>query len=77
MPIFGPLVNILKSRKVIVGAITFLVDVLIAYLPALNSSEDVLIAAFTALALAIIGGIAYEDGKAKAAGIFPAPGETE
>lgn len=66
-PIFGPLLSLLRSRKFMVALMTILVDVLIAYLPALESIQTELLAVLTAVGMALVAAIAYEDGKVKEA----------
>lgn len=62
---FGPISLLIRSRKFQIGAATLLANVIIALIPETESYRAEMIASFTAIALALIGGIAYEDGKAK------------
>jgi hypothetical protein len=69
VPIIGPLVNLLRSRKFLVGFLALALDVIIAYIPDLEGQrETIMQAATTVIAALIILGIAYEDGMAKSAG---------
>lgn len=52
---------LLKSRKVIVSLCALAVSLLIAAVPELATYRSELLAVITGLALALIGGIAYED----------------
>jgi hypothetical protein len=61
MPIVGPILLALRSRKVIVALVSILVAVLVAYVPELRAVQDALIVLIGSLALAVIGGIAWED----------------
>lgn len=60
-PIWTPLVLLLKSRKVIVSLCALLMNLLVTALPALEPYRGELMTVITGLALALIGGIAYED----------------
>lgn len=60
-PIWTPLLLLLKSRKVIVSLCALLLNLLIAALPELEPLRGELMTVITGLALALIGGIAYED----------------
>ena len=60
-PILTPLALLLKSRKVIVSLCALLMNVLVTALPALEPYRGELMTVITGLALALIGGIAYED----------------
>ena len=66
-PVVGPLLSLLRSRKFMVTLMTVAVDLLIAYVPALEPVRAELLAVFTAVGLALVAAIAYEDGKAKEA----------
>jgi len=57
-----PILLLLKSRKVIVSICALLLNLLIIAVPELEPLRGELMTVITALALALIGGIAYEDG---------------
>ncbi len=61
MPIVGPILNLLRSRKFMVALMTLIVDVVIAYVPALAEVQEPLLAVFTAIGVALVAAIAYED----------------
>ena len=61
-PIIGPLVNLLKSRKFMTAVMTILVDVVIAYVPALEPVRGELLTVFTTVGSILIAAIAFEDG---------------
>ena len=67
-PIFGPLIQLLRSRKFIVAIVAVLIDVVIVFVPSLEVVRTELLAVVTALASMLIGSIAYEDGQEKSAG---------
>lgn len=60
-PILTPVLALLRSRKFIVGVVALVINLLIAVVPDLAAFRDQLMAVVTGLALALIGGIAYED----------------
>ncbi len=60
-PIVTPLIALLKSRKVIVSLCALLLNLLVAAVPNLAPLRGELTTVITGLALALIGGIAYED----------------
>lgn len=60
-PILTPVLALLRSRKFIVGVVALLINLLIVAIPNLEAFRDQLMAVVTGLALALIGGIAYED----------------
>ncbi|MEO8394958.1 MAG: hypothetical protein ABI700_18320, partial [Chloroflexota bacterium] len=60
-PILAPILALLKSRKVIVSLCALLLNVIVAALPTLAPYRTELMTVITGLALALIGGIAYED----------------
>jgi hypothetical protein len=64
-PILDPLIALLRSRKFMIGVMTLVVDLLIAYLPALEPVRAELLTVFTLVGSVLIGAIAYEDGKEK------------
>jgi hypothetical protein len=64
-PILGPLLGLLRSRKFMVVLATLVVDVLIAYVPALEPVRNELLAVVTLLGSLLVAAIAYEDGQAK------------
>lgn len=61
VPLIGPLLTLLRSRKFLIALITLLVDVLVIYHPALEPVQNELIAVFTAIGSVLIASIAYED----------------
>ena len=65
LPLLGPIINLLKSRKFMVAVITLVVNMLVAQFPALESVQVELIAVLTALGVALMGAIALEDAAAK------------
>ncbi|MBN1122788.1 MAG: hypothetical protein JXJ17_17055 [Anaerolineae bacterium] len=66
MPIIGPILRLLHSRKFMVVLMTLVVDIVIAYVPAFESVEESLLAVFTVIGTALVASIAYEDaGRAK------------
>lgn len=67
-PVIGPLVGLLRSRKFMVALMTLVVDVLIAYVPALEPARGELITVFTLIGGLLVAAIAYEDGQAKGVG---------
>jgi hypothetical protein len=60
-PIIGPILNLLRSRKFMVALMTLIVDVVVAYVPALAEVQDPLLTVFTAIGLVLVAAIAYED----------------
>src|SRR4051812_5971089 len=60
-PIIAPLVALLKSRKVIVSLCALLLNFVVTAVPTIATYRGELMAVITGLALALIGGIAYED----------------
>lgn len=63
-PILSPVLALLKSRKFIVAVVALVINLLIAAAPGLEAFRTELVTVVTGLALALIGGIAYEDGAA-------------
>lgn len=63
-PILTPVLALLKSRKFIVAVVALVINLLIAAAPGLEAFRTELVTVVTGLALALIGGIAYEDGAA-------------
>lgn len=63
-PILTPILSLLKSRKFIVAVVALIINLLIAAAPGLEAFRTELVTVVTGLALALIGGIAYEDGAA-------------
>lgn len=63
LPLFTPLMDLLRSRKFLVGVGTLIANMVVAQLPSLQGSEDALIAVLTIVGSVLIGSIAYEDGK--------------
>lgn len=68
-----PILLLLKSRKVIVSLSALLLNLLIVAVPELAPLRGELMTVITALALALIGGIAYEDGARTARGAAALP----
>ncbi len=66
-PVLGPLLGLLRSRKFMVALMTLAVDVLIAYVPALEAARGELLTVFTLIGGVLVAAIAYEDGQAKGA----------
>jgi hypothetical protein len=62
-PILGPILGLLRSRKFMVALMTLIVDVLIAYAPALEPVQVELLAVFTLIGSLLVGAIAYEDAR--------------
>jgi hypothetical protein len=62
-PIIDPLLNLLRSRKFLVAVFTLVIDVLVAYIPALEPARAELLVIFTLVGSILVGAIAYEDGK--------------
>ena len=60
-PIVGPLLSLLRSRKFMVAVLTLVVDVLVAYVPALEPARAELLTVFTLVGTALVAAIAYED----------------
>lgn len=66
-PIVGPIVRLLGSRKFMVAVLTILVDVLVAYIPALEAARSELLTVLTVIGTALVAAIAYEDGQSRKA----------
>ncbi|HEC23427.1 MAG TPA: hypothetical protein ENI95_10985 [Chloroflexi bacterium] len=66
MPFVGPLLKLLRSRKFMVAVMTLVIDVLIAYAPALEPVRGELLSVFTLVGSLLVAAIAYEDGQSKA-----------
>jgi hypothetical protein len=66
LPLLGPLLGLLRSRKFLVAVVTLLVDMLVAQVPELEAVRTEIITAITLVGTLLIGSIAYEDGKEKA-----------
>ena len=60
-PFVTPILLLLKSRKVIVSLCALLLNLLVAAAPDLAPFRGELMTVITGLALALIGGITYED----------------
>ncbi len=60
-PIITPIVLLLKSRKFIVSVCALVLNLLVALVPEIAPLRTELMTVITGLALALIGGIAYED----------------
>jgi len=63
-PIIGPVLSLMRSRKFIVAVITLIVDVVVAYVPTLEPVRTELLSVFTAIGVALVASIAYEDAAA-------------
>lgn len=74
-PLFGPIVRLLKSRKVMIALLTLAIDILVAYFPALEKVRAELLTVMTVLGGTLISMIAYED-RTKAAKPTVKPPET-
>ena len=70
-PVISPFVALLKSRKFIVGVIGIIFNFLVTKIPDLALYQTELMTAITGVAVSIILGIAYEDGKAVAVEALP------
>ena len=60
-PLITPLILLLKSRKFIVSVCALALNLVVAAVPELAAFRSELMTVITGLALALIGGIAYED----------------
>lgn len=67
LPILGPLLNLLRSRKFMVALMTIVVSVVVAYIPQLEPVQAELRAIFTLVGSVLIASIAYEDAQAEPA----------
>ncbi len=76
-PILTPVLLLLKSRKVIVSACALILNVLVAAAPELAPFRNELMTVITGLALALIGGIAYEDAARAGRDAASAPPQTD
>ena len=65
LPIFGPVLNLLRSRKFWAAVAGVVASMLVAQFPDLESVQTEMVTVITTLAVALIAGIAYEDGKEK------------
>jgi hypothetical protein len=61
IPVLDPILLALRSRKVIIAIVSVLVALLVSYVPELAPVQDTLIVLIGTVALALIGGIAWED----------------
>lgn len=59
--ILGPIAALLRSRKVMVAIVSLLVALLVAAAPQFASVQAEMITLITVVALAVIGGTAWED----------------
>lgn len=75
LPLVAPLLALLKSRKFLVAVVTLVVDSIVAQVPELAGSKDVLIAASVAIASVLIGAIAHEDAAEKKGAVAASFGE--
>jgi len=76
-PIVTPILLLLKSRKFIVSLCALALNLLIAAIPDVAPLRGELMAAITGLALAVIGGIAYEDAAKAGRDASAAPTQTD
>ncbi len=60
-PILDPVLLALRSRRVIIALVGVAVALLVAYVPQLAGVQDALIVLVGTLALALIGGLSWED----------------
>ncbi len=60
-PLIAPILLLLKSRKFIVSVCALVLNFLVAAVPEIAPFRGELMTVITGLALALIGGIAYED----------------
>jgi Na+/proline symporter len=61
IPVLDPILIALRSRRVIIAIISIVVALLVAYAPQLAAVQDALIVLVGTLALALIGGLSWED----------------
>ena len=61
LPILAPLLALLRSRKVIVSVVVFLVSLLVQAVPSLAPIAGTLTSVLAIFGVAVIGGIAVED----------------
>ncbi len=75
IPILGPVLALIKSRKGLLYVVSLAVMLLIAYVPAMEEVRqqlsDVLLIVFGLITTAMLAAIGFEDGQSKAAGNFP------
>ncbi len=67
-PIIGPLLSLLRSRKFMAALMTLIIDLLVAYVPALEPVRTELLVVFTLVGSTLVAAIAYEDGQKAQAG---------
>lgn len=60
-PILDPVLLALRSRRVLIALVSVFVALLVAYVPELAGIQDALIVLIGTLALALIGGLSWED----------------
>ncbi len=61
VPVLDPIVIALRSRRVIIAIVSIVVALLVAHAPQLAAVQDALIVLIGTLALALIGGLTWED----------------
>ena len=61
IPVLDPILIALRSRRVIIAIVSIAVALLVAYAPQLAAVQDALIVLVGTLALALIGGLSWED----------------
>lgn len=64
VPILGPLLGLLRSRKFLVALMTLIVEVIIALAPALETVRAELLTVLTVIGSMLVAAIAYEDAHA-------------
>jgi hypothetical protein len=60
-PILDPILLALRSRRVIIAAVSLVVALVVAFVPELAQVQDALIIVIGTIAVALIGGISWED----------------
>ncbi|MEM6281180.1 MAG: hypothetical protein AAF787_03225 [Chloroflexota bacterium] len=60
-PIIGPLLLVLKSRRVLVAMVSLIVGFVVSVVPSLEPVQTELVVLVVTLALALIGGYSMED----------------
>jgi hypothetical protein len=61
IPLIDPILLALRSRRVIIAIVSLAVALLVAFVPELAAVQDALIVVIGAVALALIGGLSWED----------------
>lgn len=60
-PVLGPLLGLLKSRRIMFAILTFIVSVLVQYIPELESQADNILNLAAFIALVVVGGLTVTD----------------